>query len=31
MGVGDKGGAKLPLDTVIVGDCVEELRLLPEA
>ena len=31
MGVGDKGGAKLPLDTVIVGDCVEALRLLPEA
>ena len=31
MGVGDKGGAKLPLDTVIVGDCIEELKLLPEA
>jgi len=30
MGVGDKGGAKLPLDRVIVGDCIEELKLLPE-
>ena len=30
MGVGDKGGAKLPLDQVIVGDCIEELKLLPE-
>ena len=31
MGVGDKGGAKLPLDRIIVGDCIEELKLLPEA
>src|SRR4029079_9268362 len=31
MGVGDKRGAKLPLDRIIVGDCIEELRLLPEA
>jgi modification methylase len=30
MGVGDKGGAKLRLDRIIVGDCVEELKLLPE-
>ena len=30
MGVGDKGGAKLPLDRIIVGDCIEELKLLPE-
>jgi len=30
MGVGDKKGAKLPLDRIIVGDCVEELKLLPE-
>ena len=29
MGVGDKGGAKLPLDQIIVGDCIEELKLLP--
>jgi modification methylase len=29
MGVGDKRGAKLPLDRVIVGDCIEELALLP--
>jgi len=31
MGVGDKRGAKLPLDRIIVGDCIEELKLLPEA
>ena len=33
MGVGDKGGvgAKLPLDKIIVGDCVEVLDTLPEA
>jgi modification methylase len=31
MGVGDKGGAKLPLDRIIVGDCVAELARLPEA
>jgi modification methylase len=30
MGVGDKRGAKLPLDKIIVGDCIEELALLPE-
>ena len=31
MGVEDKRGAKLPLDRIIVGDCIEELKLLPEA
>ncbi len=31
MGVGDKRGAKLPLDRIVVGDCIEELKLLPEA
>ncbi len=31
MGVGEKGGAKLPLDRIIVGDCVEALGRLPEA
>jgi modification methylase len=31
MGLGDKGGAKLPLDRIIVGDCVEQLARLPEA
>ena len=31
MGLGDKGGAKLPLDKIIVGDCVEELARLPAA
>ena len=31
MGVGDKREAKLPLDRIIVGDCIEELKLLPEA
>jgi len=31
MPVGDKRGTKLPLDTIIVGDCIEELGLLPEA
>jgi modification methylase len=30
MDVGDKGGAKLPLDRIIVGDCIEELGRLPE-
>jgi modification methylase len=29
MGVGDKGGARLPLDDIIVGDCVEALGALP--
>jgi modification methylase len=31
MGVGDRSGAKLPLDKVVVGDCIKELALLPEA
>jgi modification methylase len=31
MRLGDKPGAKLPLNSVIVGDCIEELHLLPEA
>jgi modification methylase len=31
MRVGDRPGARLPLDTVVVGDCIEELGLLPEA
>jgi modification methylase len=31
MRVGDKQGAKLPLNSIIVGDCIEELSLLPEA
>ncbi|HET7211779.1 MAG TPA: site-specific DNA-methyltransferase [Methyloceanibacter sp.] len=31
MRLGDKTGAKLPLNSVIVGDCIEELHLLPEA
>jgi modification methylase len=31
MGVGENGGAKLPLDRIIVGDCVEALGRLPEA
>ena len=30
MGMGDKRGAKLPLDRIIVGDCIEELNALPE-
>ena len=30
MGVGDKVGAKLRLDSIIVGDCIEELNRLPE-
>ena len=30
MGVGDKSGAKLQLDRIIVGDCIDALRLLPE-
>jgi modification methylase len=31
MGVGGNEGAKLPLDRIIVGDCVEELDRLPAA
>jgi len=31
MGVGDNRGAKLPLDSIVVGDCIEALNLLPEA
>src|ERR1700730_16877278 len=31
MGVGEKGGARLPLDRIIVGDCIEALGLLVEA
>jgi modification methylase len=31
MGVGEKGGARLPLDRIIVGDCIEALGRLPEA
>ncbi len=31
MPVGEKRGIKRPLDTIIVGDCIEELKLLPEA
>ncbi|MGH6737248.1 MAG: site-specific DNA-methyltransferase [Methyloceanibacter sp.] len=31
MGVGDTGGARLPRNKIIVGDCVEELSRLPEA
>ena len=31
MGVGDTGGALLPRNKVIVGDCIEELARLPEA
>jgi modification methylase len=31
MSVGEKGGAKLPLDRIIVGDCIEALGALPEA
>ncbi|MGZ8415571.1 MAG: DNA methyltransferase [Methyloceanibacter sp.] len=31
MSVGDKRAAKLPLDRIIVGDCIGELALLPEA
>ena len=30
MGVGETGGAKLPLNRIIVGDCVEALNRLPE-
>jgi modification methylase len=30
MGVGDKRGTALPLDRIIVGDCIEELARLPE-
>ena len=29
MAMGDKSGAKLRLDKIIVGDCIEELRRLP--
>jgi modification methylase len=31
MGVGEKGGARLPLDKIIVGDCIDALGALPEA
>ena len=31
MGMGGKRGAKLPLDKIIVGDCIEVLGALPEA
>ncbi|HUW72559.1 MAG TPA: site-specific DNA-methyltransferase [Methyloceanibacter sp.] len=31
MGVGDTGGASLPRNKIIVGDCIEELSRLPEA
>src|SRR4026207_786733 len=31
MGMGGKRGAKLPLDKIIVGDCIEVLRALPDA
>jgi modification methylase len=31
MGVGDTGGASLPRNKIIVGDCIEELARLPEA
>ena len=31
MRMGEKPGAKLPLDRVIVGDCIEALNRLPEA
>jgi modification methylase len=31
MGVGDHGGASLPRNRIIVGDCVEALARLPEA
>ena len=30
MGVGGTRGRRLPLDEVIVGDCIEELSKLPE-
>ena len=29
MGVGGTGGAKLPLNEIIVGDCIAELARLP--
>jgi modification methylase len=31
MSVGGKSGARLPLDSIVVGDCVEALAGLPEA
>jgi modification methylase len=31
MGVGDTGGARLPRNKIIIGDCIEQLSLLPEA
>src|ERR1051325_10338520 len=31
MGMGGKRGARLPLDKIIVGDCIEVLGTLPEA
>src|SRR5512143_1248939 len=30
MGMGETGGAKLPLNRIIVGDCIEALNRLPE-
>src|SRR5262249_43355852 len=30
MGAGKAGGAKLPLNRIIVGDCIEVLNRLPE-
>ena len=31
MGVGETGGARLPRNKIIVGDCIEQLSRLPEA
>ncbi len=31
MGVGDRRGVKLPLDGILVGDCIEKLAELPRA
>ena len=31
MGAGEEGGASLPRNKIIVGDCIEELSRLPEA
>jgi len=31
MGVGNTGGARLPRNKIIIGDCIEQLSLLPEA
>ena len=30
MGVGDRRGAELPLDGILVGDCIEKLAEIPE-